>query len=245
MGNFGIKVSQKGFDVKSCADYELLFSSKWATWKIAEVGTVVIADATQDVVISTHSFGFAPAYYVYVLSGGQSQTSEVAYYVGSSTTELKWLGATLSAPAGSHTLKYFIFRYDLATVFTAPLNFGTGTTPNIGGDYGLKASYPGKDISSTDGRDFVTHSSYRGLQIYRTRVYTSGGLLSASFMHYLGYDPLIFAYFKPTASNYYRLVQAGDQDVKAWSDDTWVYLASTAGGTTSCIVFNDPYNLTE
>lgn len=242
MGDFGIKAAQKGYNVRSCADWELLFSSKWKFWQIVQSGTVEISDKTADQVIYEHNLGYYPAFYVFDITDGSSKSTELAQYVGSGENDFKWLGSTLSSPAGSCTLKYFIFTHSLLDEITATLNFDTETSREIDSNFGFKATYAGYDITDTDMRHFTFHTSCKGLQVYRSKVYTAAVLVS-QYMHYLGYEPFMLTYFKPSSISYFRIVQAGDQQIRAWSDTTNVYLVSTAPGTTSSIVFSDPFTL--
>jgi hypothetical protein len=70
MGNYGFKISQDGYDVKTCTDSQLVFSSKFDTMNVAVQGTSNqtnssggYADLTFTI---THGLSFIPyimAYY--------------------------------------------------------------------------------------------------------------------------------------------------------------------------------------
>lgn len=65
--NYGIKVSQPGYDVKTAAKERLVFSSKYDTFKVFGVGSgsqVIGANSVVTVTIA-HSLGYKPAFWVF------------------------------------------------------------------------------------------------------------------------------------------------------------------------------------
>ena len=69
MSNYGIKVSQPGFDVKTCDKENLAFSSKYDTLKLfkSDGGSVavparVVAVPGKKLVEITHNLGYKPAF---------------------------------------------------------------------------------------------------------------------------------------------------------------------------------------
>lgn len=74
MSNFGIKISQPGYDVKTADKERLVFSSQYDTLKIAKSGsgTQVVAHvddiftAGKETVEITHELGYEPAFFVFV-----------------------------------------------------------------------------------------------------------------------------------------------------------------------------------
>jgi len=103
--------------------------------------------------------------------------------------------------SGTITGRYYIFGIDLETDFTAPiLSSGTDTdTPTGSTNFGIKVTKPGKDVSSTDLRDFVIHSGTRSPLVHLVKngdytVWDSTGYISV--FHGLGYAPFMFFYRK-------------------------------------------------
>jgi hypothetical protein len=71
---FGIKVSKPGYDVKTCDDKDLVFSSQWNVFKIKARGslTVTVPPMTIQEAEATHNLGYSPAFlafYGYAGSG--------------------------------------------------------------------------------------------------------------------------------------------------------------------------------
>ncbi len=210
---FGMKASQLGYDVNTAADYQLLYSSEWPLLKIEAQGTVTITDMGSDQVLYTHNLGYCPLFWIYEVVGGNS------YPVGNTTprittaqfgvnsTELKYFNNFASS--GAYTIRYVIFRLDLESTFTAQtINLSPGSQTVIDG-YGIKIAGPGKDIDSTDYRDFTVHSSTRSPMVHSVQAKTlstsdptnpfyGAGAYSETWTHDLGYKPMYFIFIKLT-----------------------------------------------
>ena len=101
MANWGFKISQEGFDVKNCADKDLIMSSSLNMLKTASVGTV---GATNQV---AHGMAYTPVYFISNAFGGGKHSligevdgaAHIALYTGIDDTNLY-------SPEGS---KYYIF----------------------------------------------------------------------------------------------------------------------------------------
>lgn len=65
--NYGIKISKPGFDVKTCADKDLVFSSKFDTFRVHSTGIgSLTSDATNTKTATiSHSLGYVPAFMVF------------------------------------------------------------------------------------------------------------------------------------------------------------------------------------
>jgi hypothetical protein len=78
MANYGAKVSKPGYDVKTCSDKNLIYSSKFANaFKIAKEGatTKTIAASSTGTKTIAHGLSYAPSHLVYMdkvatLAGG-------------------------------------------------------------------------------------------------------------------------------------------------------------------------------
>jgi len=69
MANYGVKVSQSGYDVKTCADKNLIYSSKFANaFKIAKEGatTLAVNDSATSTKTIAHGLGYTPSHLVFV-----------------------------------------------------------------------------------------------------------------------------------------------------------------------------------
>jgi hypothetical protein len=249
MGDYGIKGSQKGFDVRTCADHELLFSAGWPLVKIEAQGSVVITDKGADQVIYNHNLNYNPLFLVYdtssVANNNLLLTDSPLSPFGVTTTDLKWFGTQGAGLSGSVTLYYYVFRYDLLTNFTAD-SLHTDSTGQVPiDDYGIKISKSGQDISSTDYRDFVIHSNCRSLQIHKSEYAVKSANWTHSVSHTLGYEPMFWFYWYDAVSGYYGMVDAQNQEVKGNADTNSIDMVGVPAGTLSCLIFKDPWSLNE
>ena len=67
MKDYGIKISKPGFDVHTASDKDLVFSSKFDTFKVALTGTGDFTSdfSTNQVDTIAHGLGYTPAFLVY------------------------------------------------------------------------------------------------------------------------------------------------------------------------------------
>lgn len=252
VNDYGIKVSQRGFDVKTAADYQMVFSSSWPLLKIHSQGSFTINDTTQDVTIATHNLGYVPMFWVFDTSAWQdpldANRSKIASpsessYLAMNSTDLKWQGLTRAGGGSPGTLTgyYFIFRYDLLTTFTAPIFQSSGATIGAVGDYGLKASLSGKSINSADLRDYSVHSSARSPMIHMTGNYALTA--SQTITHNLGYPPMFFVYVKQDLwgdGRYQMANTADDSSISATNTTLTITMLLGGTGTVAYAIFKDP-----
>ncbi len=245
MSDIGVKTSLKGYDVNTCADYELLFSSSWPVLKIEAQGTYTINDASIDQDIYTHNLGYVPMFFGYEVSGNTSYLNIKNTYFSATSTKLRWLGGTEGHPAGSITMCYYIYRYSMSTNFTANSIKTSSTSKNVINDCGVKISKDGKNITSTESRDFVLHSSYRTLQIHKTVAFTESSTgWGRTISHYLGYEPLFLFYFESLPGNMVLIPEA-HQEFLTNADATNVEVGGIPTGNGFVCIFKDPWSLEE
>lgn len=192
--SFVVKGTPPGYDVTAAADYLLSFNSSWPLVKLHETGNF-----TGTV---THNLGYPPFHLLARPASGagsaDGRIDEEASNYGVSNT-------ALARFSGSGSPRYFIFRLDLTTNFTAP-NISTSTASSaVDNDYVFKVTKPGKDISSTDMRDFALHSNTHSPMVHQvdhgSMSNTGGGLgWERTVTHNLGYKPLAFAFIKPSTN---------------------------------------------
>jgi len=254
MGDWGAKVSIKGIPVETAADHQLLFNSSWPLLKIHKQGSATITDTTKDVVITTHDLGYEPMFLVYAPSGVNATSSQsrlITVPALINDTDLMWFGDYYSEPAGSIDVYYYIFRYDMTTNFTSGTVGITSATANVADDYGFKISKEGKDTSSTDGKDFVIHSSYRSPQIHKTfyKNQTSEGW-SEEILHGLTYEPYFLFYTKNNyaglaTTGYWGLIDSRAQEQYGYIGESAVRVGAIPKGEMFVCIFKDPFSLEE
>lgn len=181
---FRVKGTPPNYDARTAADYLLNFNSDWPLLKLHETG---VFSGTV-----THNLGYPP-FHLFATADGRIDQGGSSY--GASST-------TLENISGSGTPRYFIFRLDLTTDFTAPnLESSVATSPSDV-DYVFKVTKPGKDVSSSDMRDFALHSGTRSPALHSVNhsamINTGSGLgWERTVAHNLGYVPQAFAFLKP------------------------------------------------
>lgn len=121
--DYGIKISKDGVDVLSAAEIDLVFTSKYKTFKVIQTGTWSgnIAGAGGNVTVDiSHSLGYDPGSLVfmnigskrfltshYATTDNQSVTSDV-FAITNNTIRI-YLDASLGTFSGTITGRYYIF----------------------------------------------------------------------------------------------------------------------------------------
>lgn len=246
MTEFGVKASLPGFGVETAADQDLYFSSSWPIMKIDEnLSGSTTMDANNDPQVITHNLGYPPFTMVF--------SSALGYY-GPANNSNSTTITVQTAPNDS--LHYYIFRNPLNQNFQAP-QLNLVTTPEGTGsqDFGLKFSKPGKDVSSTDLRDFTIHSGTRSLMVYQTVYQPVGPLTDQTYLGDIGYeydttlpyDPVYFAFYTADGQNFVPLTasaQTGPKIVFNSITGGIIALTGTAATNVAFYVMLDPYQTT-
>lgn len=270
--DIGIKVSQLGKSVENSKDYELLFSSSWPTLKIAFQGSFTIPDQAVDTIMFEHNLGYYPAFSLYYADDGfgvyASNYAGSERRIGINKTHLKFFTDTYRS--GPLTIYYYIYLIDVELNFTAPKLDANSASSYYIKDYGFKIAKEGKDINSTDLRDYVIHSGTLTPTIHS--VTTGNTLVIGEYSntgeivvkHDLGYVPYYYAFYKyidydsiyipgiDRQNNYYFQVGGGHQTYPAIFitdvNSITVTLPAPTGVNSinslgSIIVFKDPFEL--
>lgn len=252
--NYGIKVSQLGYNVLTAADQNLLFSSSWPVLKIDLTASVTIsAGATVTV---PHNLGYPPLFFSKVTDVTISNTT-VQTYVDSSNLYL------VSGSASSQAVRYYICRNPLNTNYQSPnvSSAQTALTAPYDPNYGIKITKPNKDIHSTDLRDYTVHSGTRSIMveaivsgsINTAPTLPGGGFSTIFYKSDLPYSALFMGYWSSDNVNWYFLNgfnQSGPKTTRATAtDDTYQELIWIVPGSLitypnqwgSLYVFKDPF----
>lgn len=238
----GTKVSRQGFDVGVASDKQLAFSSEWPLLPIEAEGTYNIASGSQTYTVYNHGLGYVPVFMCWEESGGQLEMMDASFRnVYADTNNLVFDGWSPSA----FTLHYKIFRRELLQNYTADSLVSTDATEKDSGDLGITVSLPGKDVSSTDKRDFGIRSDVRQLMIHQSG-YTTTPTLSGTVTHNLGYKPMYWFYVENTDRN-----SAGQWSMQQETDDFYLSSTTTQLSWTlfsaslynwAYVIFKDPVN---
>lgn len=181
------KGTPPGYGVDTVIDYLQSFNSGWPLLKVGMTG--VYSGAV------THGLNYPP-FFITTWSFVPGGPDVFSRQFGVNTTQL-------IRGAGSETPRYYIFRLDLSTSFTAAQISGSTTASVKNDNYVFKMTKEGKDISSTDMRDFSLHSGTRSPMVHMVRPGSMGvvsGGWGATVNHNLGYIPEVFVFIKPNSN---------------------------------------------
>jgi hypothetical protein len=239
--DYGVEVSRAGYNIDTASDKQLAFSSQWPLLPIEAEGTYSIASGSQTYTIYNHDLDYVPVFMCWEESGGQVQTMDASFRnVYADTDNLVYDGWAPSA----FTLHYKVFRRELLKNYTAETINSTDATETDSGDFGLVVSLPGKDISSTDKRDFCIRSDVRQLMIHKTG-YTTTPSATETITHNLGYKPMYWIFHENTERNsagQWSLSQETDDFVASATTTQLLWTLFTAQFNWAYLIFKDPVN---
>ncbi len=254
--SFGARVSQLGYDAQAAADINLLYDSSWPLLKIHMEGTITVdtSSGTEQTIIA-HNLGYPPAF---IYMGNVDSQAEVFGYFGHQSVLVDstnlYYNPAFEPPTGTQTISYRIFRYNLQTPFTAPvISTANNTQTVLNNEFGIYATVPGKNVSSTDLRDYTINSDTRSFMVHQS-VYgrvTSDPSFTNSVIatHNLSYPPMFLVYTDesyPGTGKFHRMpTGTGGTSGVATTSTAVRYFASTDfGQSASIIVFKDPFEVT-
>lgn len=252
MANYGIRVSQKGYDVQEASDSQLLFSSSWPLLKIEKQGSFSTTDVTLPSTVYTHNLGYKPFFLILETSDGNSRTCGPEFdggQFGVNSTELKFFGSYFRT--GAKSFYYYIFRLPLTTNYTAPVVNQTNTSRNLIDNYGFKITKQGKSTSSTDMRDYILHSSCRSPMIHSVKygdlIYNGSDYDLTSYPG-LSYQPWFRCFYNQADvggvdTSYMYPFWGGNGSTILLANSTSISIHSTVTTTGSIVVFKDPFTL--
>lgn len=254
MSDWGIRVSQKGFDAETASDSQLLFSSSWPLLKIEAQGSYTTSLVENAGTIYTHSLGYKPFFLIFETTDGKNRTCTQLLdgdRFGVNDTELKFFGSALRT--GPASFYYYIFRLPITTDYTAPIINQTDATRINVDDYGFKVTKEGKDTDSTDFRDYVLHSSSRSPMIHMVRYSAiqdfDGTYYSFTSTHGLSYAPWFRCFYNQAdiigadTSYLYPFFGGNGSTIMQATATTIKIVTTTTGCYGSIVTFKDPFIL--
>lgn len=255
MADAGLKVAQAGFDVTTCADYQLLFNSAWPSLAIALAQTVTIAPS--GVASIPHPLKFPPFTEAWIIQNGVSvgrilglselfeSSPQIAVSLSFDDSNIYLTNSDASNPYQVHVKSYYL---DVSTAadYTNPKPAGEQFTYNP--DYGIKITKSGRDINSLDLRDFSVHSRAQApavLSIVTQATFSSD--TNSNRIIYTnppGYAPWVYAFGGPTVGGkvrYAPIPNGPQQNGFLFQSGAISYLSFANGiSTGSLIALRDP-----
>lgn len=247
-----VKISKLGTDVKTAPDSQLLFNSEWPLLKIYRRAKFTIPGHPGGTLgvkgtIYEHNLGFSPAFRLYypestrlaVPAANFATVNDCEIRIDERRLYYYTYGFETTTDMDIY---YYIFYHDLeAEPFLGDiLNRDTDYTRRNNRNYVFKLSLPGKDISSTDLRDFAVHSNANNLPIHAFGMadMNEGGNYQATIKHRLGYRPIYDVFYRADGTDYF--VTAPTRTIADETDITFRGVQSVLLGDLSYIIYKDP-----
>ncbi|MDH4127305.1 MAG: hypothetical protein OEV44_01025 [Spirochaetota bacterium] len=218
MGNFGSAVSQKGYDVKTCADRFLVYSSAFQTLKVFSVSSVTgtIPASGSNTITITHNLGaYAP--FVVIGNGTGNNVAHFNSYGPALPVVSRQYANSLQIDIPSYVgtsgntmyFTVYIFLDDFSTITETNINTGISSGASST-DYGIRISKDGYDVKTCTNEQCVLSSSFFNQIVHKK------GIATADVSHNLGYVPNVLVFVRDTGDSYIRTITYefdGDVDV--------------------------------
>jgi len=208
MGDWGLKVSQQGYDVKTCADKEMLLHSSFKHLKIYMEGSFTGKTAGQTV--ATHNLGYAPIFCVLAWNSSQSRLLPTIDedYLNYECPRISSANLIQSSSGNIRTAGYYyIFQEQLnqnySPVSIQPTTTSQGTQV---ADYGMKSSKDTYDVKTAAVKNLIMTSGRKAAseqaKLHIIHSITTGTYPTGSdpwpitITHNLGYIPMVWWFLK-------------------------------------------------
>lgn len=164
MGNYGFKLSKPNYDINSAADRDLIFSSAWPSLQ-------VVYDQVATSATVAHGLGFPPLAFKFTsLDNSNPFQGERDVISVDSNVAYTTIG-----------VRTIIYNLDISTSKTYAQNRDVSLLQSYSPDFGIKIVKEGKDIDSTDLRDFILHSRTQSPLILRVMTKTDAVGVSITY----------------------------------------------------------------
>lgn len=153
-GDYGLKVSLPGYDVRQSQDIDLVFSSAWPSMQIVNKTN---KDNTFSGGRFEHGLGYPP------LAIGYNVNTPGGNYEFMNVDE-RYVYVSLAVPD-----ECIITNIDISKDVEYPITGTQSYRRPYDPDYGIKIAKKGKDVNSKDLRDFSLHSRAQSLMLLATK----------------------------------------------------------------------------
>lgn len=178
MADYGLKISQPFYDATTAADANLIFSSSWPTLPIAAEATFTnslfggTSDFSNFNLTYAHGLPFAPFSIAWSTVNSTGKTGR--YLIPFDGTY-----AYLQPSTSLTSIHVTCYNINMAVDVEYPYLKTSGSKALYDKNFGIKIPKSGKEITSTDMRDFILHSRCQSPQILAVKTQVSS-ILSAS-----------------------------------------------------------------
>lgn len=243
-----LKLSQPGYDVRNAGDQNLAFSSDFPILKEAYTD-IFDHDTLSDSAfgyykVFDHNLGYVPFFLVFnkdsqMVIGTDWAIDEKALYVAAGATDI--LGNPVTGK-----YRWNIYRLNIFQDYRSPVpDIKLPAAGGVDFDFGIKVAKRGRDLQSTDLRDFTIHSRARSplLHIVDHKEWKDGDAQHIVDPE-LPYNPICFGFARELVNNkVYNMITGGQAAPKLTrqSDKIQIDSGPLATSDTSIVVFKDPF----
>lgn len=249
----GIKISQPGFNVQTCKDYELIFNSSWPSLAIVFDKTMAVTTDGNGNAAIPHSLGFIPLAMGWQFTDNTYSVSDGRFFVNIDKTNIYF--PTLTANT-TYYVNLKCYNIDITVpqnyLYLQPASVNSIYDPT----YGVKVVKPNESITSSDLRSFILHSRAASPQVLAVVTEQSASIdefnqAVISYTNPQGYTPWAFGYAQVNDPNWGEIYEWAPPVSQSYPSLQYNVLApntlsmtlSSSGGFTSngsIIVLRDP-----
>jgi hypothetical protein len=239
-GNYGIRISAPNVDVTQARDADLVFSSAWPS--LQEVSVNVITSTSP----IAHGLKFPP----FALQWSNKTGGEVVSFRACD------VDATNVYPTSNmHTV--VVYNLDISKDIEYPVTSTKTYSRQYDPNYGIKVVKAGRNITSTDLRDFILHSRCQSPLVLAVKTQTTynsqndsiltqpGGVVQ--YTQALGYPTMNFGYVKgqtADSNRYYAAPMYSQSYPRLFSNGTASYVqwvSSLGSSGASVVILRNPF----
>jgi len=196
-----IKVAQKGRDVKTCSDSQLLFSSDIPSLQIVKEGYLTLDGSGTNFVIS-HDLGFFPYIESYYSISGK-------WEAGGAISKENTIEVYNSL--SGEVCHYIIYNYNIEQNYTGLIDNTTFESDNNNRDWGIKVSDRKGSLEDVDISKLSLSSNGKINRVFKSGTFSSSIYIAEyQIVHNLGYAPEFALFGQYNNSGfYYRIDYIG------------------------------------
>lgn len=199
MTDWGIKVSETGYDVKTADDKNLSLKSGMTLLKVYDQDSLSVSSTGWNDV--AHSLGYVPQYLVFVKDSSNNVYLAKGYFgaISLPVAISKMDAATMSIYKTDSGLVAFYY------IFYEPVDTGTAPSITETNNYGVKISKDGVDVNSANILEQTFNSEKNSLKIIADDFSTStaSGGRSITIPHGLDFRPGFLVFYEVDNSGYW------------------------------------------
>lgn len=226
----GLKVARAGYDATTASNTQLLFNSSWPSmqiFKVLNVDTTVTPSYN-------HNLKYPPLALIFNTDMGDMSACSV-------DEDNVYFSDPINVRLGNYIA--IIYTIDISTDVDYPYTDAPGASVQYNNDYGIKVVKPGRDITSSDLRDFILHSRAGSPMVLAVKTEATSnpqnaGLTFPKAVQYtsnVGYQTLVFG-FQGTLPGY---LGSGSKGYIFAPQQSQLFPTTSTTGTTSLVRYQN------